>query len=127
MPPTLTEPLSGALHELLTARCRAERNKEIALAQIAAGNRGEPVPLTRHWTDLHPAAPPTPLRLTCENILADGERVALRATVRQGRAAWTLIGELRFDAAGRIVESHQTILEIPPPPAAGPTPPACTC
>jgi hypothetical protein len=120
MPPTLTEPLSGALHELLTARCAAERNKEIALAQIAAGNRGEPVPLTRHWTADH-----GPIRLTCENIIADGERVILRATVRRGRTAWTLIGELGFDAAGHLVESRETVVEIPPasqPPLPHPRP-----
>jgi len=112
MPPTLTEPLSGALHELLTARCLRERNKEIALALVAAGNRGEAGPLTRHWP--HPGG----LQLTCENIVADGEWVALRVTVqdRQDRAAgWVLVGELRFDAAGRIVDSHQTVVRRPAP------------
>ena len=115
MPPTLTEPLSGALHELLTARCLRERNKEIALALVAAGNRGEAGPLTRHWP--HPGG----LQLTCENIVADGEWVALRVTVRQDRqdrqdrAAWVPVGELRLDAAGRIVDSHQTVLRRPAP------------
>ncbi len=47
---TLTEPLSGVLHELLTARSLRERNRELVLALVTAGNRGEVNQLTRHWT-----------------------------------------------------------------------------
>lgn len=114
MVPTLTEPLSGALHELLTARCAQERNKEIALALVAAGNRGEPNRLTRHWAaggDTREGALPEGLRLTCESILADGDGVALRLTARAGRAVWSLLAELRLDAAGRIAAYEDVLVE----------------
>ncbi|MFJ3309400.1 hypothetical protein ACIPSA_41420 [Streptomyces sp. NPDC086549] len=112
MVPTLTEPLSGALHELLTARCLQERNKEIALALVAAGNQGEVNRLTRHWADAggpRGRSLPAGLRLTCESVLADGDGVALRVTVRAGRAAWSLVAELRFDTAGRVAEFHDVL------------------
>lgn len=112
MVPTLTEPLSGVLHELLTARCLRERNKELALALVAAGDRGEVNRLTRHWAEARPDRPlPEGLRLTCESVLADDDGVALRLTARAGRAAWSLLAELRFDAAGRIVEFHDVLVE----------------
>lgn len=109
MVPTLTEPLSGALHELLTARSLRERNKELVLALVAAGNRGEVNQLTRHCAG--PAgtggrALPDGLGLTVESLLADGDVVVLRATARAGRAAWSLVAELRFDAAGRVEQCH---------------------
>lgn len=113
MVPTLTEPLSGALHELLTARCVQERNKEIALALVAAGNRGEVNRLTRHWAD---AGGPqgrsltAGLLLSCESLLADGDGVALRVTARAGRAVWSLLAELRLDAAGRITQFHDVLV-----------------
>ncbi|MGW7614187.1 hypothetical protein ACWGKW_44650 [Streptomyces sp. NPDC054766] len=113
MTPTLTEPLSGALHELLTARCLRERNKELVLALVAAGNRGEANPLTRHWAA--PAGPggralPDGLGLTVESVLAEGDTVVLRATARAGRAAWSLVAELRFDAAGRLTQCHDLLV-----------------
>ncbi|MGW7256811.1 hypothetical protein [Streptomyces sp. NPDC054834] len=113
MVPTLTEPLSGALHELLSARCLQERNKELALALVAAGNRGEVNRLTRHWAGA--AGPgerslPDGLRLTCESVLADGDGVALRLTARAGRAVWALLAELRFDAAGRVADFHDVLV-----------------
>jgi hypothetical protein len=113
MVPTLTEPLSGALHELLTARCVRERNKEIALALVAAANRGEVNRLTGHWSDADGTPErslPEGLRLTCESVLADGDEVALRLTARAGRAVWTLIAELRFDAAGRLAQFHDVLV-----------------
>ncbi|MEU3984665.1 hypothetical protein AB0F77_32175 [Streptomyces sp. NPDC026672] len=108
MVPTLTEPLSGALHELLTARCLVERNKELALALVAGGNRGESNALTRHWA--RDGVPPVGLRLTSESVLADGDAVALRVSVNDGRADWSLVVELRFDAAGRITECHDVLV-----------------
>ena len=110
---TLAEPLSGVLHELLTARSLRERNKELVLALVAAGNRGETNPLTRHW-----AAPagtggralPDGLGLTVESLLADGDVAVLRATARAGRAAWSLVAELRFDAAGRVAQCHAMLV-----------------
>jgi hypothetical protein len=110
MVPTLTAPLSGALHELLAAHCAQERNKELALALVAAGNRGEPNRLTRYWGD------DSGLRLTCESVVADGDRVALRVTARTERATWTLLGELRFDAGGEIAEYYDVLV----PSGAGP-------
>lgn len=108
MVPTLTEPLSGALYELLTARCLRERNKELALALVEEGNRGAPNRLTRHWT--RDSALTDGLRLTCESVLADGDDVALRVTARAGRAVWSLLAELRFDAAGRITRWHDVLV-----------------
>jgi hypothetical protein len=113
MAPTLTEPLSGVLYELLTARSLRERNKELALALVAAGNRGEVNHLTRHWAD--PAgtggpALPEGLGLTAESVLADGDVVVLRATARAGRAAWSLVAELRFDATGRVARCHDMLV-----------------
>ncbi|MEU5599871.1 hypothetical protein [Streptomyces sp. NPDC020298] len=113
MVPTLTEPLSGALHELLTAQCVLERNRELALALVAAGNRGEVNRLTRHWAGAGDApgwALIEGLRLSCESVLADGDGVALRLTARAGRAVWALIAELRFDGAGRIAEFHDVLV-----------------
>ncbi|WP_123970957.1 hypothetical protein [Streptomyces sp. TLI_185] len=109
----MTEPLSGALHELLTACCLRERNKELVLALVAAGNRGEVNQLTRHWAG--PAgtagrALPDGLGLTAESVLADGDVVVLRATARAGRAAWSLVAELRFDAAGRVAHCHDLLV-----------------
>lgn len=49
MPPTLSDSLSETLHAFLAARAVEERNKELARALVAAGNRGEPNQLTRHW------------------------------------------------------------------------------
>jgi hypothetical protein len=112
MAPTLTEPLSGVLYELLTARSLRERNKELALALVAAGNRGEANQLVRHWAGLageDRRAVPAGLRLTAESVLADGDVVVLRATARAGRAVWSLVAELRFDAAGRVVEYHDIL------------------
>ena len=109
----LTEPLSGVLHELLTARSLRERNKELALALVAAGNRGEVNQLTRHWAGLAGTggrALPDGLRLTAESVLADGDVVVLRATVRAGRAAWSLVVELAFDAAGRVARCHDVLV-----------------
>jgi hypothetical protein len=104
MVPTLTAPLSGALHELLTAHCAQERNRELALALIAAGNRGETNRLTRYWGG------DSGLRLTCESVVADVDRVALRVTVLTDRGSWTLFGELRFDADGGIVEYYDVLV-----------------
>lgn len=113
MVPTLTEPLSGALHELLTARCVKERNRELALALVDAGNRGEVNRLTRHWARADRAgqrALPAGLRLTCANVLADADAVALRVTVRCAEAAWSLLVELRFDETGSITECHEVLV-----------------
>ncbi|MGW1752344.1 hypothetical protein ACWCRD_43460 [Streptomyces sp. NPDC002092] len=109
----MTEPLSGALHELLTARSLRERNKELVLALVAAGNRGEVNQLTRHWAG--PAgtgrqALPDGLGLTVESLLADGDMVVLRATARAGKAAWSLVAELRFNAAGRVEQCHDVFV-----------------
>ncbi|MEU0603068.1 hypothetical protein ABZ484_33310 [Streptomyces sp. NPDC006393] len=109
----MTEPLSGALHELLTARCLRERNKELVLALVAAGNRGEVNELTRHWAaDAGPGgrALPDGLELTAESVLADGDVVVLRATARAGRGTWSLVSELRFDAAGRVAHCHDMLV-----------------
>jgi hypothetical protein len=108
MAPTLTEPLSGALHELLTARCLRERNKELVFALVEEGNRGVTNRLTRHWAQGSSLL--AGLRLTCESVLADGDGVALRVTAQAGRAAWSLIAELRFDAAGRITQCHDVLV-----------------
>ncbi|MER6569551.1 hypothetical protein ABT288_26025 [Streptomyces sp. NPDC001093] len=113
MAPTLTEPLSGVLHELLTARCLRERNKELVLELVAAGNRGEANRLTRHWAD--PAGPGGPVLpdgfgLTVESVLAEGDVVVLRATARAGREAWSLVAELRFDSAGRVAQCHDMLV-----------------
>ncbi|MEU6540742.1 hypothetical protein [Streptomyces sp. NPDC047000] len=102
----MTTPLSGALHELLTAHCAQERNKELALALITAANRGGTNRLTRYWGD------DSGLRLTCESVVADGDRVALRVTARTERASWTLLGELRFDEAGGIVEYYDVLVPL---------------
>ncbi|MGW2649308.1 hypothetical protein ACWC2T_31440 [Streptomyces sp. NPDC001393] len=109
----MTEPLSGALHELLTARSLRERNRELVLALVAAGNRGEVNQLTRHWAG--PAgtggrALPDGLGLTVESVLADGDVVVLRATARAGEAAWSLVAELHFDAAGRVAQCHDMLV-----------------
>lgn len=104
MVPTLTEPLSRALHELLTARCAQERNKELALALVAAADRGETNRLTRYWGG------DSGLRFTCESVLADGDRVALRVSARTDRGSWTLLGELRFDAEGGIAEYYDVLV-----------------
>ncbi|WP_330343107.1 hypothetical protein [Streptomyces sp. NBC_00557] len=113
MAPTLTEPLSGVLHQLLTARCLRERNKELVLELVAAGNRGEVNRLTRHWAG--PGGPggralPDGLGLTVESVLADGDVVVLRATARAGRETWSLVAELRFDAAGRVAHVHDILV-----------------
>jgi hypothetical protein len=105
----LTEPLSGVLHELLTARSRRERNKELALALVAAGNRGEVNQLTRHWAGPGGRALPEGLGLTAESVLADGDVVVLRATARAGRAAWSLVAELGFDPAGQVTHCHDIL------------------
>jgi hypothetical protein len=112
MVPTLTEPLSGVLHELLTARSLRERNKELVLALVESGNRGEVNQLTRHWAGLAGTgrALPDGLGLTVESILADGDVVVLRATARAGRAVWSLVAEFRFDAAGRIAQCHDMLV-----------------
>ncbi|MER6074426.1 hypothetical protein ACFYZB_40675 [Streptomyces sp. NPDC001852] len=113
MAPTLTEPLSGVLHQLLTARCLRERNKELVLELVAAGNRGEINRLTRHWADPAGAgarALPDGLGLTVESVLADGDVVVLRATARAGRQAWSLVAELRFDSAGRVAHCHDILV-----------------
>lgn len=102
----LTMPLSGALHELLTAHCAQERNKELALALVTEANRGGTNRLTRYWGD------DSGLRLACESIVADGDRVALRVTARTEQASWTLLGELRFDAAGGIVEYYDVLVPL---------------
>ncbi|MFF8531875.1 hypothetical protein ACN6K9_008061 [Streptomyces sp. SAS_267] len=109
----LTEPLSGALHELLTARSLRERNRELVLALVAAGNRGEVNCLTRHWAgDGVTGGRPLPdgLGLTLESVVADHDVVALRATARAEGAAWSLAAELRFDAAGRIQQCHDLLV-----------------
>lgn len=109
----LTEPLSGVLHELLTARSLRERNKELVLALVAAGNRGEVNQLTRHWaegTGTGGRALPDGLGLTAESVLADGDVVVLRATARAGRAAWSLVAELGFDADGRVAQYHDMLV-----------------
>lgn len=104
MVPTLTAPLSRALHELLTAHCAQERNRELALALVASADRGETNRLTRHWSgDGGP-------RLTCESLVADGDRVALRLTARTDRGSWLLLGELRFDAEGGIAEYYDVLV-----------------
>lgn len=113
MVPTLTAPLSGVLHQLLTDRSLRERNKELALALVAAGNRGEVNRLTRHWAE--PAGPatealPDGLALTVESVLADGDVVALRATARSAKAAWSLVAELSFDDKGRITRCHDLLV-----------------
>ncbi|MGW0969419.1 hypothetical protein [Streptomyces sp. NPDC002516] len=119
MTPMLNEPLSGALHELLTARSLRERNRELALALVAAGNRGESNHLTRPWTGTTtPQALPEGLRLTAHSVIADHDAVALRATARTEGAAWSLIAELRFDAAGRIEQCHHLL--VPDTTAAAP-------
>ncbi|MFD5820506.1 hypothetical protein [Streptomyces sp. NPDC127038] len=113
MTPMLNEPLSGALHELLAARSLRERNRELVLALVAAGNRGEANDLTRPWTGPAAAGAPTlpeGLRLTAESVIADNDAVALRATARAHGAAWSLVAELRFDAAGRVEQCHRLLV-----------------
>ncbi|MFD5516276.1 hypothetical protein [Streptomyces sp. NPDC127066] len=110
---TLTEPLSGALHELLTARSLRERNRELVFALVAAGNRGEVNHLTRHWAGAAGAderALPDGLGLAVESVIADNDAVVLRATARAGGAAWSLIAELHFDAAGRVEQCHDLLV-----------------
>ena len=113
MVPTLTEPLSGALHELLTARSLRERNKELVLALVAAGNRGEVNQLTRHWAGpdgTRRRAMPKRMGMTGENPLAHSDIVVLRENARAGRAAWSLVAELRFNAAGRVEQCHDVFV-----------------
>ncbi|MGW1802927.1 hypothetical protein ACWCQN_45670 [Streptomyces sp. NPDC001984] len=77
------------------------------------GNRGEANRLARHWADADGSrarALTAGLRLTCESVLADGDGVALRVTARAGRAAWSLVAELRFDSAGRVKEFHDVLV-----------------
>ncbi|MHB9864494.1 hypothetical protein [Streptomyces sp. YIM S03343] len=104
--PALTVPLSGALHELLTAHCAQERNRELALALVDAANRGESNRLTRYWGD------DSGLRLTCESVVADGDRVALRVTACTDRGSWMLLGELRLDAGGGVVEYYDVLVPL---------------
>ncbi|MEV6197252.1 hypothetical protein AB0M19_33200 [Streptomyces sp. NPDC051920] len=113
MTPALTEPLSGTLHELLTARSLRERNRELVLALVAAGNRGEVNHLTRHWAGAGGTGGrtlPEGLGLRAESVVADHDVVALRATARTEEAAWLLVAELRFDAAGRIEQCHDLLV-----------------
>lgn len=115
MTPALTEPLSGTLHELLTARSLRERNRELVLALVAAGNRGEVNHLTRHWAGAGGTGGRTlpeglGLGLRAESVVADHDVVALRATARTEEAAWLLVAELRFDAAGRIEQCHDLLV-----------------
>lgn len=117
MTPALTEPLSGALHELLTARSLRERNRELVLALVAAGNRGEVNHLTRHWAGAGARGGrtlPEGLGLRAESVVADHDVVALRATARADGATWSLIAELRFDAAGRIEQCHDLLVPDTP-------------
>ncbi|MFE1288227.1 hypothetical protein [Streptomyces sp. NPDC058751] len=110
---TLTEPLSGTLHELLAARGLRERNRELVLALVAAGNRGEVNHLTRHWAHTAPPggqALPEGLELTVDNVVADNDVVALRATARAQGMAWSLVAELRFGAAGRVEQCHDVLV-----------------
>jgi hypothetical protein len=112
----LSEPLSGVLHELLTARSLRERNKELALALVAAADRGEANQLTRHWARPdHAGRPALPggLRLRAESVLADGDAVVLRATARAGRAVWSLVAELGFDAAGHLARYQDLLVARP--------------
>jgi hypothetical protein len=114
---TLTEPLSGALHELLAARSLRERNRELVLALVAAGNRGEVNCLTRHWAGAAATGGrtlPDGLGLTLESVVADNGVVALRATARAEGAVWSLAAELRFDAAGRIQQCHDLLVPNTP-------------
>lgn len=99
MPLTLAEPLSETLHGLLARHTVQERNKELALALVESANRGEPCPLTDS------GALDRPL-LACDNVLADGERVALRLTATTETAQWRLLAEFRFDTTGRLVEYY---------------------
>jgi hypothetical protein len=106
---TLADPLSGVLHDLLTDRSLRERNKEVVLALVGAGNLGEVNELTRPWASR--AVPggavlPEGLALTVESLLADTDTAVLRATARAGRSAWSLVAELGFDGAGRVVRCH---------------------
>ncbi|MET8228225.1 hypothetical protein [Streptomyces sp. NPDC005301] len=116
---TLADPLSGVLHDLLTARSLRERNKELVLALVGAGNRGEVNELTRPWASRESsggALLPAELVLTVESLLADTDTAVLRATARAGRSAWSLVAELRFDGAGHIVQCHDMLVpgdEIP--------------
>jgi hypothetical protein len=100
MPLTLTAPLSETLHSLLARHTVQERNKELALALVEAGNRGEPGPFTG-------SLPAGTVRLVCDSVLADDARVVLRLSVtgRDG-TRWCLLAELGFDRAGRLVEYH---------------------
>ncbi|MET8100055.1 hypothetical protein ABZV29_26875 [Streptomyces sp. NPDC005236] len=116
---TLTEPLSGALHELLAARSLRERNRELVLALVAAGNRGEVNCLTRHWAGAAETGGGTlpdglGLGLRVESVVADNDAVALRVTARAQGAAWSLVAELRFDAAGRIEQCHHLLVPRTP-------------
>ncbi|MFE2533790.1 hypothetical protein [Streptomyces sp. NPDC059371] len=113
MTPALTEPLSGTLYELLTARSLRERNRELVLALVAAGNRGEVNHLTRHWAGAGERGGrtlPDGLGLRAESVIADHDVVALRATARAEGATWSLVAELRFDAAGRIEQCHDLLV-----------------
>ncbi|MGW3917705.1 hypothetical protein ACWEBX_40550 [Streptomyces sp. NPDC005070] len=113
MTPALTEPLSGTLYELLTARSLRERNRELVLALVAAGNRGEVNHLTRHWAgagERDGRTLPDGLVLRAESVVADHDVVALRASVRAEGATWLLAAEFRFDAAGRIEQCHDLLV-----------------
>ncbi|MGW7264520.1 hypothetical protein [Streptomyces sp. NPDC054842] len=110
---TLADPLSGVLHDLLTARSLRERNKEVVLALVGAGNLGEVNELTRPWASRAvPGGAPLPegLVLTVESLLADTDTAVLRATARAGQSAWSLVAELRLDGAGRIVQCHDMLV-----------------
>lgn len=106
-------PLSGALsetlHGLLAVRTAQERNKEIARSMIRAANAGEANELTEHWP---PGSVPD-LGLTCESVIADEDRVALRLAAVGGGESWRLLEELRFDAAGRVVEHYGVLVREP--------------
>lgn len=99
MPLTLADSLSETLHGFLTCQAVQERNKELAHALVEAANRGEPGPLTA------PFGPGRP-RLSCQSVIADGDRVALRLTAAADTAVWSLLAQFRFDDEGRVVEYH---------------------
>ncbi|MFI6644760.1 hypothetical protein [Streptomyces sp. NPDC050504] len=106
----LTGALSETLHGLLAVHTAQERNKEIARSMVRAANDGGTNELTGHWA---PGSAPG-LRLACESVIADEDRVALRLAAVSGGASWRLLEELRFDAAGRVVEHYGVLAEAEP-------------
>ncbi|MFE9454457.1 hypothetical protein [Streptomyces sp. NPDC006739] len=87
---TMHDSLSGTLSRLLSDRAVQERNKELARALVATGH-------------------PEP---EYELVLAEGDRVTLRATVTHDGSPRGLIAEIRFDTRGEVTEYHDFLVPV---------------